>query len=111
MDVSIIQEGNGHLPNVHSHTGTSQTYGNSFLGKNQSNYVMVNIPKGHIVNDIELQDLEDGTLETISQKVSNGVVHTIANGVRKLTNGHTMAPAIANGIVANKHALTYSEHI
>lgn len=104
MDVPPTLQSNGTIPIAHSLT-TKQTHGN------QSNHVNSNVPNGHIVGVNELQDLEDGTIETISQRVSNGVVHTISNGVQKLANGHTRAPAIGNGLVANGNKPTYSEHI
>lgn len=113
---------NGHIPNGHVVTGTTPTSTNHTLGKpgvpnnlsnGYANGHLPNgqIPNGHVPNDTELEDLEaEPIIETISQKVSNGVAHSLANGVQKLANGHAMV-AVANGSVANGHAPLYSEHI
>lgn len=118
------QIANGHVSNGHIITNNSKPT----LPKFESNGVANgHIPNGHIRNDTELVDLENDSIETISQKVGNGVVHTITNGVvhavakgithtvangeQKLVNGHALVPSFPNGVVANGHAPVYSEHI
>lgn len=106
-NLSINQQANGFIPNGHTMTGTGQTTNNPGLTHQMSNG---HVPNGHIPGDTELEDFEPRPIETISQKVSNGVAHTLANGVQNLANGHAKI-AVANGFVANGHAPMYSEHI
>lgn len=94
---STNPQANGHLPNGHAVTPRHQ----------QNGYANGHIPNGHVPTDTELHDLEVEPLQTVSQKVSNGVAHTIADGIQKIANGH----GVANGFVANGHAPMYSEHI
>lgn len=103
---STTQQANGHIPNG------SVIPSNTNVAKNQPNgYTNGHIPNGIVSNDTELQDLEDEPIQTISQKVSNGISHTIANGVQKIVNGYANRGTVANGHVANGHVPMYSEHI
>lgn len=74
---------NGHVPNGHVPNG------------HVPNGQMSN---GHIPHsDTTLQDLESEPIDTISQKVGNGIAHSLANGVKHLTNGFASKGQQPNG--------------
>lgn len=118
------QVANGQISNGHIINNNT----NASLPKYELNGVSNgNIPNGLIGNDTELVDLENEPIATISQRVGNGVAHTItngvihpitngvthtvANGVQKLANGYGLVPSFTNGVIANGQSSMYSEHI
>ncbi|KAL3283300.1 hypothetical protein HHI36_006448, partial [Cryptolaemus montrouzieri] len=60
------------------------------------------VPNGHASHATEVEDLEREPLETISQRVGNGIHKAVPNGI---SNGH-VSNGVANGVANGMHHMT-----